>query len=127
MLPHLIDWHSEHIGLGGWRSVSQSLHCWVSSLPSSTPSHHQALSCPSGGRSRVGLPAMRRLVKQSRYGNSDIGKDVTRFWLDGPLAISADEQILFLEDLYLNRLPFSPRSTKIVKEIPVFKRPFFRE
>ena len=51
-----------------------------------------------------------------------IGKDVTLFWLDGTLAISADEQISFLEKLSRNHLPLSPRSTEIVKEILILDR-----
>ncbi len=108
----LFRWNGKAMPIKSW----QRDHTLASAIQYSVVWYYQELA------RRVGLPAMRRLVKQSRYGNSDIGKDVTRFWLDGPLAISADEQILFLEDLYLNRLPFSPRSTKIVKEILILDR-----
>ena len=47
--------HASHIGRGGWRSFWQSLQRWIGSTPSfDTAFHHQALSCPIGGFTRVG-------------------------------------------------------------------------
>lgn len=49
------------------------------------------------------------------YGNNDIAGGLDRFWLDGELAISAIEQVQFLQRLYHNQLPVSERSQRIVK------------
>ncbi len=55
---------------------------------------------------RVGLAAMAENVARLDYGNGDIGGVVDRFWLAGPLEISAVEQARFLARLLRNQLPF---------------------
>jgi hypothetical protein len=55
---------------------------------------------------RIGLERMRQGVVKLGYGNKQIGTQVDRFWLRGPLAISAVEQTLFLNRLARKQLPF---------------------
>lgn len=66
---------------------------------------------------RVGRETLQHYLDTVGYGNRTIGKKVDEFWLDGSLQISPVEQILFLERLYRNDLPFSQRTMDIVKEI----------
>lgn len=47
---------------------------------------------------RVGLGRMQEWVDRLDYGNRRLGEVPDRFWLDGPLAISAVEQVRFLAD-----------------------------
>ena len=54
---------------------------------------------------RIGTARMREHVARLDYGNGDIGTQVDRFWLDGPLAISAIEQTRFLARLARVTLP----------------------
>jgi beta-lactamase class D len=70
---------------------------------------------------RVGYERMQEWVKKAKYGNQKIGTkaQIDRFWLNGTLRISPREQILFLQRLYENDLPFSKRSLSIVKDIMV--------
>lgn len=56
---------------------------------------------------RIGLSQMTSFVAQADYGNQSIGKEVDKFWLEGPLAISAYEQIEFLKRLHARDLPFA--------------------
>ena len=60
---------------------------------------------------------MQRGVARLEYGNADSRGAIDRFWLDGPLRISAVEQIEFLVRLFRNSLPVRDRSRRIVKEI----------
>jgi len=71
---------------------------------------------------RIGANAMERYVRQFGYGNQSIGGKLDSFWLDGDIAISADEQVRFLRDLYDGRLGVSARATTIVKDIMVRER-----
>ena len=48
---------------------------------------------------RIGQHSMQHYVTASDYGNHNIGKQIDRFWLDGPLAISAHEQVRFIAAL----------------------------
>lgn len=66
---------------------------------------------------RVGLERMQAMVDRLDYGNREIGTVVDRFWLDGPLAISAMEQARFQVRLARRELPVSARSQTIVRDI----------
>lgn len=66
---------------------------------------------------RIGSKRMAAGVKTLNYGNQTIGSVVDRFWLDGPLTISAIEQIEFLHKLTQNQLPVDAKAIAAVKEI----------
>ncbi len=66
---------------------------------------------------RIGLLRMQAGIDKLDYGNREIGKVVDRFWLDGPLKISAVEQVEFLRRLAAVDLPVSPGTVQAVHEI----------
>jgi beta-lactamase class D len=66
---------------------------------------------------RIGLERMKHYLKSFEYGNADTGEIIDRFWLDGPLEISALEQVDFLKKLVQEQLPISKESQKNVKQI----------
>jgi len=58
-------------------------------------------------------------LKKIAYGNADVRTPKGSYWLAGKLAISAYEQIEFLESLYKNELPFKLEHQLLVKDIMV--------
>ena len=66
---------------------------------------------------RIGTERMQKYLDAFQYGNREIGPVIDRFWLDGPLRISALEQIEFFDKLRRGDLPVSARSLDIVREI----------
>lgn len=66
---------------------------------------------------RVGLERMGARVADLNYGNREIGRVVDRFWLDGPLEITAFEQADFLERLVTRRLPVSEAAVAATREM----------
>lgn len=66
---------------------------------------------------RVGLERMRENISRLDYGNREIGSAVDKFWLHGPLEISAVEQTRFLAKLAQDALPFPKTFQKNVREI----------
>lgn len=64
---------------------------------------------------RVGLKAYEDWLDRLGYGNANPGSAVDRFWLDGPLTISAIEQTSFLAALALQELPMSKAAQSAVK------------
>lgn len=66
---------------------------------------------------RIGPARMQAGVDRLGYGNKRIGDVVDRFWLDGPLEISAVEQAMFVGKLALRRLPVSARSQEILRDL----------
>lgn len=71
---------------------------------------------------RIGEEKMQHYIKLNHYGNEDISGGIDRFWLDGGLKISADEQIEFLKKIYKNEVKFSQRSIDILKRIMVYEQ-----
>jgi beta-lactamase class D len=70
-----------------------------------------------GVAKKIGLTAMRRSLKQLEYGNQQVGNDVERFWLDGPLAISPREHLDFLARLAAKTLPIKEKHQQAVIDI----------
>jgi beta-lactamase class D len=67
---------------------------------------------------RIGLERMREKLREFDYGNEETGEDIgQRFWLSGPLRISAMEQVTFFTKLAKGRLPVSEDSVARVKDI----------
>jgi beta-lactamase class D len=66
---------------------------------------------------RIGLERMRGALVRMNYGNMETGTVVDRFWLDGPLEISALEQTVFLARLAQGQLPFENVHMEAVRAI----------
>ncbi len=66
---------------------------------------------------QLGEGQEREYLRRLGYGNADPSGGVDRFWLDGPLRISAYEQIAFLQGLYRNELPFQREHQRLVKDL----------
>lgn len=61
---------------------------------------------------RIGAQRLTEGLGELSYGNADIGgpEDITHYWLEGPLAISATEQVAFVSRLARRTLPFSAQT-----------------
>ncbi len=71
----------------------------------------------------VGAERYRAAVQAMRYGNARTdGAPVDEFWLRGPFAISAREQVRFLERLRVGRLPVARRAIREVRAMLVTRR-----
>ncbi|NTW52728.1 MAG: class D beta-lactamase [Chlorobiaceae bacterium] len=66
---------------------------------------------------RVGAEKYRAYVGRSAYGELVEPFDVTTFWLDGSLRISAVEQVDFLRNVCRRSLPFSSSSYKTLRQV----------
>jgi beta-lactamase class D len=68
---------------------------------------------------RIGSEALHDWLARFGYGNADTGTpdDFTRYWLAGPLKISAGEQVTFLARLAQHDLPLSERTYELA--VPV--------
>jgi beta-lactamase class D len=73
---------------------------------------------------RVGYEHMQKMVAKVGYGNQIIGKkeDIDKFWLEGKLRITPQQQIQFLRRFAKNDLPFSGQTISIVKDIMITKK-----
>ena len=64
---------------------------------------------------RVGRRRMRGFVRKLGYGNAQVTGPITRFWLDGSLAISPHEQLELLTALYRGKVPFADKNVAVVR------------
>ena len=71
---------------------------------------------------RIGLERERAHLIKLGYGNAEVGEAVDRFWLDGPLRISAVEQAQFLARLANGELPYAEAQQHSVREIIFLER-----
>lgn len=68
---------------------------------------------------RVGAQRMKEWVDKINYGNKNTGGAVDMFWLNDSLKISPMQQIDFLTMLAQNKLPFSQRTTGIMRKVMI--------
>jgi beta-lactamase class D len=66
---------------------------------------------------QIGEEGARSYLRKIDYGNADPSTDGGAYWVDGNLAISAHEQIAFLQRLYRNELPFREEHQRLVKDV----------
>ena len=69
--------------------------------------------------SKTGVEKYKKYLKELNYGNKRIGKDVTDFWLDESLRITAFEEIRFLKQLQANNLAFKQEDIDTLKNIMI--------
>ncbi len=105
----IIKWDGEDKGWDLWNK-DQSLE---TAFPISCVWCYQELA------KRVGNSEYLSHLDKMHYGNKMTGADVTTFWLEGDLKISAREQIDFLKKLYNDQLPYKKEHLTILKKIMV--------
>lgn len=66
---------------------------------------------------KIGPERMQYWLDSLKYGNKNIGKDITQFWLNNELLLSPDEQMGLIKKLYFNKLPFQKRTQTIIKNL----------
>ncbi len=69
--------------------------------------------------SKIGVDKYNKYLKELNYGNKTIGKDVTDFWLDESLRITAFEEIRFLKQLQANNLAFKQEDINLLKKLMI--------
>jgi len=71
---------------------------------------------------RIGPEREADFVRRLGYGNMDANGGQGAFWIQGKLAISADEQVAFLRRLWAGELPLSPEAQRVTRELMELSR-----
>ncbi len=66
---------------------------------------------------RIGTERMKKYLDAFQYGNREVGPEIDRFWLDGPLKTSALDQIEFFDRLRRGDLPLTGRTLELGRDI----------
>jgi len=68
---------------------------------------------------QLGSAREREYLHRFNYGNADSTSGLTTFWLGESLAISPEEQLQFIGELFANKLPVSDHAMRTVREVLV--------
>ena len=66
---------------------------------------------------KIGRADVLKTIDSLHYGKGIVSNDLSNFWKDQSLRITADEQLGFIKKLYFNQLPFQKRSQDIYKKM----------
>lgn len=105
----IIEWDGKERGWAPWNRD----HSIRTAFPVSCIWFYQELA------KRVGDENYLQHLNLLQYGNMRTGPEVSSFWLDGELKISAQEQIAFLKRLYVDDLPYPKAHLRMLKEIMI--------
>lgn len=68
---------------------------------------------------RIGREKYASYMEKVPYGNGKIGPEITNFWLEGDLRISAMGQIDFLKNVYTRSYPFRASSYDLLRKLMI--------
>lgn len=100
-----------------WDGVVRSYEPWNKDQTLQSAISISCVWCYQRFAKKIGNDKYLAYLKKLHYGNEKTGSDVTTFWLEGDLKISALEQIDFLKRFYNNDLPFKQKYIDITKKI----------
>lgn len=103
----VIKWDGKDKGFGVWNQD----HSVKSAFDVSCVWCYQELA------KKITLKKFKKYIELMHYGNEKVGDNVTNFWLDSTLKISASGQIELLKKIYLDDLPFDKKNIELLKEV----------
>jgi beta-lactamase class D len=107
----VIKWDGKDKGFDSWNQ-DQTLE---TAFPLSCVWFYQELA------KRIGNEKYIAHLKRLKYGNEETGPDVTTFWLENDLKISAREQLDFLRNLYNESLPYQKNNIALLKKLMIIE------
>jgi beta-lactamase class D len=102
-----------------WDKIERSIPAWNKDQTLQSAFQSSCVWCYQSFARKIGIEKYDSYLKKLHYGNEKTGDNVERFWLDGELRISAEEQIAFLKKLYRSELPFRQSDIDLLKKIMI--------
>jgi beta-lactamase class D len=99
-----------------WDGTPHEIRSWNRDHDLRSSMRHSVVWLYQDFARRLGAGRERAFLKRIGYGNADVSGGIDRFWLDGGLRISALEEIVFLQRLHRNALPFRVEHQRLVKD-----------
>jgi len=105
-----------------WDREPRAMKIWEKDLTFKQAFHLSCVPCYQEIARKVGFERMQQFVVKFDYGDLDISpKNIDKFWLEGNSKVSQFQQIAFLRKLYLDSLPISNRTSRIIRRMMVMK------
>lgn len=103
-----------------WDGAARSLPSWEKDLSLKEAFHASCVPCYRSLARDIGLERMQAWTEKLQFGKMVVTEEtLDLFWLDGPSRISQMEQIDFLARFYFQKLPISPRTYALMKDMMV--------
>ena len=101
-----------------WDGTVRGVPAWNADQDLRSAFRNSAVWVYEGFAREIGLAREQAYLQKIRYGNQSVAGPMP-FWVDGELAVSAQEQIALLRALQHNELPFSIAHQRLVKDLMV--------
>jgi beta-lactamase class D len=102
-----------------WDKTDKGMTPWNKDQTLESAFKFSCVWCYKEFTSKIAASKYKEYLEKLNYGNKTIGTDVSDFWLDGSLKITALEQVDFLKKLYKNDLPFKIEHINTLKNIMI--------
>ncbi|MBP7769491.1 MAG: class D beta-lactamase [Aliarcobacter sp.] len=102
-----------------WDKTDKGMKAWNKNQTLESAFKVSCVWCYKEFALKIGEQKYKDYLKSIDYGNKNIGLDVSDFWLDDSLKITAYGQIKFLKRLYANDLPFKIQDINTLKQIMI--------
>ncbi|WP_289029141.1 penicillin-binding transpeptidase domain-containing protein [uncultured Paraglaciecola sp.] len=100
-----------------WDGVEREYAVWNKDQTLKTAFQHSCVWCYQRYAKKLGHTKYHKYLRDFNYGNQLTGSEITRFWLDGDLRVSVQDQVNFLRKLYAENLPIQKPHIKTLKSI----------
>ncbi|MEW5009808.1 MAG: penicillin-binding transpeptidase domain-containing protein [Cycloclasticus sp.] len=100
-----------------WDGVKREYASWNKDQTLKSAFQYSCVWCYQRYAKQVGNQKYRAYLRKLHYGNTLTGNDISRFWLDGELKISVQEQINFMRKVHSEELPIQNKHLKTLKNI----------
>jgi len=102
-----------------WDGKVRSIAAWNQDLTLESAFKISCVWCYQELARRIGLSDYRAELSRLGYGNAQVGEQVDRFWLNGDLRISAQEQIDLLSKIQDYSIAFRREHVDVLRDIMV--------
>ena len=100
-----------------WDGKPRSFSAWQKDMTLAEAMQASAVPVYQELARRIGLELMQQEVQRVGFGNANIGTQVDRFWLVGPLKITPEQEAKFSYQLATQQLPFDAKVQQQVKDM----------
>lgn len=105
-----------------WDGTHYSIASWNQDQTLESAFRASCVWCYQQLARQIGVENYREYLHAVDYGALHEPFVLTTFWLDGSLTISAQEQVVFLKQVYQRTLPFSPAAYDTLQQIMLSER-----
>ena len=102
-----------------WDKTDKGMKAWNKNQTLESAFKVSCVWCYKEFASKIDKNKYKSYLEELNYGNKIIGDNITDFWLDESLKLTAYGQIEFLKRLYKNDLPFKIENIDALKEIMI--------